>query len=95
MSIDADTHNALEAAIEVGARARSEYGRFAQDTMIIEECGELIAAIAQHERGRITQGHVEEEIADVLLTCLGALTPAVLRHLVAKTVRLRVRLEEG
>lgn len=91
--IDADTHNAIEAALEAGARAREEYGAFAQDFMIVEECGELLTALARRERGRGTDDQVDEEIADVLLVLLGAMCPEVQRHLIAKTQRLSDRLD--
>lgn len=91
--IDADSLNALEAATAVGVRARRTFGHVAQDFMIVEECGELLTALARRERGRGTEAEVDEEIADVLLVCLGALSADVVRHLVAKTERLQGRLE--
>ena len=41
------------------------YGRDKQTEMAIEEMGELLVAINQHKRGRISVEAVQEEIADV------------------------------
>lgn len=50
-------------------RALEEWGRDAQTNMVMEECGELIAAINQHDRGRISDDELAGEVADVRL-CL-------------------------
>lgn len=41
------------------------WGEDTQVLMAVEECGELIAILAQYYRGRKTKGEVAEEIADV------------------------------
>lgn len=41
------------------------YGRDKQIEMAIEEMGELLVAINQHKRGRVSIEAVQEEIADV------------------------------
>jgi len=82
----------LAKAIEVGTRAREKFGNQVQDWMIIEECSELLTALARRERGRGTEAQVDEEIADVLLVCLGALSPDVLAVLMTKIDRLEARL---
>lgn len=47
--------------------ALSTWGEKAQVFMAIEECGELLAALAQFERGRTSVEAVADEIADVLV----------------------------
>ena len=44
-----------------------KWGRKPQIGMLYEEMGELMTAINQHERGRLTLSHVHEEIADCLM----------------------------
>ena len=46
-------------------RAIAVWGETAQLDMILEEIGELVVAIQQRKRGRITNDGVCEEIADV------------------------------
>lgn len=46
-------------------RALVVWGETAQLDMILEEIGELVVAIQQRKRGRITNDGVCEEIADV------------------------------
>jgi hypothetical protein len=82
----------LAKAIEVGTKAREKYGNQVQDWMLVEECSELLTALARRERGRGTQAQVDEEIADVLFVCLGALSPDVLAVLMTKIERLEARL---
>lgn len=91
--MDADEQNAIEWAHEVATEARKVYGAAAQDRMIFEECGELIAALAQSYRGRILREQVDEEIADVLLVLIGAMSPVAWNTLRAKTERLERRLK--
>ena len=54
-------------------RALHHWGEAAQTTMVMEECGELIAAISQHMRGRVDERRLAEEIADVRI-CLRQLS---------------------
>jgi NTP pyrophosphatase (non-canonical NTP hydrolase) len=79
-------------AIIVGLQARQHFGNEAQDTMLVEECGELLTALAREKRGRFTRDQVNEEIADVLLVALGAANESVLDHLERKVERLKGRL---
>lgn len=41
------------------------FGSKAQFTMVVEECGELLNALAKYERGRATEEELIDEIADV------------------------------
>lgn len=50
---------------EIIADALLTYGSEAQKTMVIEECSELINAIAKERRKRVTNSEVVTEIADV------------------------------
>ena len=43
------------------------WGAQRQFRQLTEECGELIAAVNQYERGRITADQLASEIADVLI----------------------------
>jgi NTP pyrophosphatase (non-canonical NTP hydrolase) len=78
------------------ARAVHLWGAHKQLRQLTEECGELVAAVNQYERGRITAEHLASEIADVLI-CLvqarrilgGAKVDAQLE---AKLERLEVRI---
>ena len=44
-----------------------KWGKPAQRMMVMEECGELITAIAQWERGRVTDDDLISEMVDVQL----------------------------
>lgn len=44
---------------------RSHYGWTAQCDMLIEECGELIAALSHYKRARVPVERVVEELVDV------------------------------
>lgn len=48
----------LEAALD-------RYGLEAQIRQLAEECGELVAAVNQHHRGRVPVTQIAQEIADV------------------------------
>lgn len=50
-------------------RALDHWGEEAQRNMVMEELGELVAAINQHDRGRIPDSELADEMADVRL-CL-------------------------
>ncbi len=60
-------NNALEND-EVYEKALALWGRELQLDMVVEECGELIAALGRYNRGRTDCNPVAEEIADVLIT---------------------------
>lgn len=53
--------------LDIYERAIDRWGTPAQVLMLIEECSELLTAIAQYDRGRVDDGAVAEEIADVFL----------------------------
>ena len=55
--------------MKVYREAVKQWGQVAQMRMLQEECGELIAAVNQYDRGRITAEHLAEEVADVLIMC--------------------------
>lgn len=50
---------------DIYRRATNIWGHQAQIDMALEEMGELIVALQQHRRGRVTSAAVQEEIADV------------------------------
>lgn len=49
--------------------AITEWGVGAQKTMAFEELGELITALAQDNRGRVTTEELLTELADVTIMC--------------------------
>ena len=51
--------------LELYDKALKEYGIFAQVWMMIEECGELLNAIAKLKRGRANKEDIITELADV------------------------------
>jgi len=54
-----------EQRIELYKKAITKLGIDAQSTMLFEECGELITALAQFKRGRTSRHDVITELADV------------------------------
>ena len=54
-----------EKRIELYKDAIAKWGEDAQVKMLYEECGELIAAVAQFSRGRTSHHDVMTELADV------------------------------
>lgn len=86
----------VESAANVGERAVAKYGYSAQELMIVEECGELLTALARVHRGRDHDSAVVEEAADVLIVVLqiGLHLDAerFLEILAAKTCRLSERV---
>lgn len=46
-------------------QAIEKWGEMAQINMVFEECGELLTALAQYLRGRVSNPEVVTEIADV------------------------------
>lgn len=54
-----------EQRIDLYRQAIAKWGEDAQINMVNEECGELIAAIAQFKRGRTSHHDVMTELADV------------------------------
>ena len=54
-----------EQRIELYKKALEKWGENAQINMLYEECGELIAAVAQFSRGRTSHHDVMTELADV------------------------------
>ena len=72
------------------------WGDNKQLRQLTEECGELVAAVNQYERGRITADQLASEVADVLICLeqaryiLGSVK--VDAQLVAKLERLELRM---
>lgn len=54
-----------KAVLSLYDRALSSYGIDAQKWMLVEECGELLNAIAKLKRGRSTKEEIVTELADV------------------------------
>ena len=46
-------------------QAVAQFGADSQVNMAIEECAELITALRHYARGKVSIGHVADEIADV------------------------------
>lgn len=88
--------NVVEDAIQAGYIAASVYGVPPQRAMAIEECAELIAALCQEDRGRVTEGDVRYEVADVLIMSLQLVViygvDECIDALADKTRRLRGRV---
>ncbi len=61
--IDEHGENICQKAIQI-------FGFEKQTGMLSEECGELLSAINKFKRGRVVQGAVVEEIADVIIMCV-------------------------
>lgn len=78
-------------------QAIETWGKEAQVRMTIEECGELITALAQHLRGR--QANTPEEVADVLIMASQMrllFDPAEVDRIIeAKMKRLRFKLKKA
>lgn len=80
--------------------ALSRFGEEAQRTMLVEEVGELLTAIAQNKRGRVPESAVAEEIADVqimlwqmeMIYCNGVRLDEIIDR---KVKRLSERIERG
>lgn len=93
-----NTHLSLRAAEErVNAATASAvrlWGAPKQLRQLTEECGELVAAVNQYERGRITAEELAAEIADVLIMVLQArcIIPKVDVYVDCKLERLEVRI---
>lgn len=56
-----------EQRIELYKEAINTWGEDAQINMLNEECGELIASVAQFKRGRTSHHDVMTELADVFI----------------------------
>jgi NTP pyrophosphatase (non-canonical NTP hydrolase) len=83
----------------VTRRAVRRFGATQQWEMLVEECGELIAAHNQFKRQRITDRQLAEEIADVVITLAQARyalgDDIVSEAIVRKLARLEKRLDEA
>lgn len=80
---------------ELCSRALKRYGSKLQLDMLQEECGELVAAVNQYRRGRISTDELVSEMADVrvMLRQMAILFRAELPKIEAeKYERLRQRL---
>ncbi len=88
---------------DIGEKAVLQYGSRPQTKMAAEECGELIVALMQHDRGRVTSEQVVEEAADVIITAVqvglihdGAAGVEMLTAALKKKLdRLQARLEQS
>lgn len=78
-------------------RAVAVFGATAQLRQLQEECGELVAAVSQYERGRIDELGLADKVADVIVMCVQATsivgTGHVARALAVKLRRLRGLVE--
>lgn len=84
---------------ELFKSAVSKWGEPAQVFMLVEEVGEVLTALSQFFRGRVTETELAEETADALIM-LGQLRHMVGPELVdlamtQKLLRLRGRLEKS
>jgi NTP pyrophosphatase (non-canonical NTP hydrolase) len=70
-------------------RAVMLWGVERQLGQLTEECGELVAAINQHARGRVTECDLAEEVADVWI-CL-----AQARHVLGQRVDAAIAAKLG
>lgn len=52
---------------EIFQATLEKWGEEAQYDQTIEECAELIAALKHFKRGRVTEDHIIDELADVIL----------------------------
>lgn len=75
------------------SEAVKHYGDESRKLIAIEECAELINALAKESRGRSTADDIIEEIADVIIACeqLAIIygTGAVNQEIVRKCKRLK------
>lgn len=55
--------------IQLYAKAIDTFGVDPQKMMLIEECGELLNALAKRVRGRVSDDDVITELADVSIMC--------------------------
>lgn len=90
----------LSTAYDLSAAALAAWGVEDQRTVIFEELGELVTAVAQHRRGRVSSEDVLTEAADAIIMatasaaiigCTAADLEAAIR---AKMDRLKSRLAE-
>lgn len=90
--------NLIEQAARIGERAVEKYGYPAQELMMVEECGELVTALARVHRGRCSDSNVIEEAVDVIIVALqlGLFLgdERFLELLGDKTARLETRLSK-
>lgn len=72
-------------------RAINRWGNASQLRMLLqEECGELVAAVNQHDRGRLSDAMVAGEVADVLI--MAAQARLILgEELVDRIMRMKLR----
>lgn len=89
----------LDGLRALSLRALGRWGHQSQIDMVLEECGELIAAVNRHRRGRCSLADLAGEVADVeiiidqLRIILGdGLVDNAKR---SKLRRLAARLDEG
>lgn len=86
-----------ENAMEICRNALRQYGAESQEMMMVEECAELIDALAKSRRGRIAPADVITEIADVQIVLWQMMilygTATVNAEIDRKLQRLRNRID--
>lgn len=80
--------NVLNSCANLWDAATTRWSKSEQWNMVQEECGELIAAINQHRRGRLSQEDLASEVADVLIMAAQA------RHMVGPEIVDRMIAEK-
>lgn len=96
--MDSKIIKASEKTEEIFTQAVKLWGVVPQFNVLQEECGELIAAINQYDRGKIPIEDVITEVADVLLTAYQIkmiLGPAVEEEMLRKLNRLAERIQNS
>jgi NTP pyrophosphatase (non-canonical NTP hydrolase) len=90
-----DQANIAERAFVAARAARAKFGGARQDDMVVEECGELLTAMARRNRGRGERGAVSKEAADVLLVTFGLMNDDAWAELWRKVERLEGMVAGG
>jgi hypothetical protein len=67
IKIEADAAPIKPLPEDLFRRALALWGTDSQLGMVQEECAELIAAVSQYKRGRISEERLAEEVADVTI----------------------------
>jgi NTP pyrophosphatase (non-canonical NTP hydrolase) len=96
--MDSQIISASKQAEEIFTKAVKLWGVAPQFNVLQEECGELIAATNQYDRGKIPMEDLVTEVADVLLTAYQIkmiLGPAVEKEIQRKLDRLEKRINEA
>ena len=83
-----------EKRIELYKTAINKWGELPQVTMVYEETGELISALAKYQRGRVIDDDVITELADVSIMVEQIATMLGYEKYEAEKQRKLERLEE-